>query len=91
MKELFDQYPKAVNLARKDKHGRTIFVPLVYPAGHDRHGEFVIWENARAEADYDGTGVPADTRPEMHSQPAFDYNEHWQLWFENKSSDKKNS
>jgi hypothetical protein len=92
MTELFNEYPKAVNIRRKNKHGKDVFVPLVYPEGHLKHGQYVILENARAEADYDGTGVPVDMGPEMqsdHSRPGHSYNDYWQDWaLANKSEGK---
>jgi hypothetical protein len=75
-RELTNEWPKMVTITRKNRHGHDVQIPLKYPPGHDRHGEFVILENARAEADYDGTGVPADTRPEMHTQQATKY-DYW--------------
>jgi hypothetical protein len=55
--------------------------PAIYRPGHERQGEMVIFQSADEESAFDKTiVVPADGRPEQHSQPQFVYEYQPPLW-----------
>jgi hypothetical protein len=70
------EFPKMATV--KLANGRIM--PLLYPKGHVRHGEHVVFETADAEKKYDGTGVPASGAPEQTPTPTYDYNYQQPLW-----------
>jgi len=78
------EYPKALTAKAKDGRGDTRFVALVYPAGHVRHGQHVIFNNAEEEKAYDKSGIAADVGPEQVSAhgPTYLYDP-WNPWIEN--------
>jgi hypothetical protein len=79
MAYVHQEYPKAANTMRKDRWGKDIPVPLKYRAGHLRHGEFVVFQNAREEDAFNiADAEPASLAPEMHSHAPTTYNRHWQ-------------
>jgi hypothetical protein len=79
MAYVHQEYPKAANTMRKDRWGKDIPVPLKYRAGHLRHGEFVVFQNAREEDAFNiADAEPASLTPEMHSHVTPDFNRHWE-------------
>jgi hypothetical protein len=63
-----DEFPKMLTVRRGNR-----IVPLIYPPGHVRHGQHVVFADADEEKAYerDKIGVPADTRPEQVGQQVY--------------------
>jgi hypothetical protein len=68
-----NEFPKMLCTTVRNANGTSRQLPVVYPPGHVRVGQFVMFESADEERDYDHSGVVHHGRPEMHSQPSFSY------------------
>jgi hypothetical protein len=76
---LIDQTPAQWPKMLTQKIGDRV-VPMHYRAGHERHGEHVIFQTEADEKAFNrDDAVPASDRPEQHSapDPSYFYDAPW--------------